>query len=54
MGGLIQWVSDDILRRSGGREGGAGEERERERPRYGGEKEKNGRKVGEDKKWGES
>lgn len=51
MGGLIQWVSDDILRREGGaREG----ERERERRRYGGEEEENERKVGEDKKWGES
>lgn len=29
MGGLIQWVSDDILRREGGTR--EGEERERER-----------------------
>lgn len=50
MGGLIQWVSDDILRR----EAGAREGEESERRRYGGEEEENERKVGEDKKWGES
>lgn len=52
MGGLIQWVSDYILGREGWGRGGRGE-RERESKIWG-EKEGNERKVGEDKKWGES
>ena len=50
MGGLIQWVSDYIL----GREGRGGGVMERRESKIWGEKEGNERKVGEDKKWGES